>query len=225
MKQKKEKNSSDSQQYPGVRKVIHRISVDYHRSYSLRSYILLFFTFSMLGWVWEVGLCLFMDGKLANRGVLFGPWLPIYGVGGVLVLILFKRFADNPVLTFFLTMFLCSVIEYFTSWILEYTKGVRWWDYSGYFLNINGRICLEASILFGLGGCASIYFLAPFFDQLFQKIPVKIQDGICIILVCIFLCDAVHALFYPNMGVGISDYEIPSKPSHPPKPPVSVPIS
>ena len=90
------------------------------------------------------------------------PGCPFTGQGGVLVLILLKKVRERPVVTFFLTMLICGCVEYATSWVLEMIHhGVRWWDYSGYFLNLNGRVCAEGLLIFGLGGCGFIYILAP----------------------------------------------------------------
>lgn len=58
-------------------------------------------------------------------------------------------------------MVVCSIIEYFASWYLEKAHGIRWWDYSGYFMNLNGRICLEGAVVFGLACCLVVYFVGP----------------------------------------------------------------
>lgn len=179
---------------------------DYMRRYSVQSLILLFFTFSLIGWLWEVCLHIVQDGAFVNRGVMYGPWLPIYGSGGVLILVLLQKVRRNPGLTFFLTVVICGIVEYGTSWYLEVTKGTKWWDYSGYFLNLNGRICAEGLFVFGLGGCAFIYILAPFFDQLYKKIPPYRQMLICLMLIAAFAADSSYSRLHPNMGKGITDY-------------------
>ncbi|MEG0918575.1 MAG: DUF975 family protein [Anaerovoracaceae bacterium] len=183
-----------------------RITIDYHRKYSVVNVILFFFTFSIIGWLWEVSLHLFKDGIFVNRGTLFGPWLPIYGAGGVIVLIALKKLIDKPVLTFFATMILCGIVEYSTSYYLEATKGIKWWDYSGYLLNLNGRICLEGLFVFALGGTAFIYLIAPLFDDLFNKIPLGIRYGMCAVLLGLFASDQVYSHYHPNTGKGITDY-------------------
>ncbi len=183
------------------------LTVEYRRDYSIRSYILLFFTFSGVGWIWEVFLRLVENGDFVNRGVLYGPWLPIYGSGGVLILILLKRVRENVPLTFILTVLICGTVEYVTSWYLEMTKHMKWWDYSGYLLNLNGRICAEGLLVFGLGGCVFIYFAAPLLDDFYKKIPVKVQRILCIVLIALFLTDMVFSRIRPNVGKGITDYE------------------
>ena len=125
---------------------------------------------------------------------------------GALVLFLLKKLFTRPVATFFVSMALCSVIEYFTSWYLEYTKGIRWWDYSGYFMNLNGRICLEGAVIFGLACCAVVYFAGPLIGGLIDKLSPAAQNTLCAVLVALFAADAVYSHFHPNQGAGITDY-------------------
>ncbi|MGN0108130.1 MAG: DUF975 family protein [Hominilimicola sp.] len=183
------------------------IQADYNRSYSITSLILIFFVFSFVGWLWEVSLHLFKDGVFVNRGVSYGPWLPIYGTGGVSVLVALKKLRNKPAVTFVATMVLCGIVEYFTSLFLEMTKGMKWWDYSGYFMNLNGRICLEGLLIFAIAGCAAIYLIAPTLDNLFKKIPRKYKITICAVLIAVFLADQTYAHFVPNTGKGITDYK------------------
>lgn len=183
------------------------IRIHYDRKYSWQSLILMFFTFSFIGWLWEVSLHLFGDGVFVNRGFFHGPWLPIYGTGGVLVLVLLKRFAKKPWLTFLLAIVVCGAVEYFVGWFLWTTQKMYWWNYSGYFLNLHGRICAEGLIVFGLGSCAFIYILAPLFDELFRRIPRRAAAVICAILLTVFAADMVYSLINPNSGAGITDYE------------------
>lgn len=183
------------------------IKEDVEPKYNIKNYILFFFTFSFIGWIWEVLLFLFNTGKFTNRGVLLGPYLPIYGSGGIAILLLLKKFYKKPILTFVLSMTICSVIEYFTSWYLEFTTGLRWWDYSQYFLNINGRICLEGSLIFGFAGCLVIYLLAPKLKKLYNKINIKLQIISCTVFLIIFIIDVVYSNINPNTGEGITDYE------------------
>ena len=180
------------------------LKIDYKRDYSIYSVILLFFTISMIGWCWEVAYGLFTTGNFINKGTMFGPWLPIYGTGGILILLFLSRYREKPVLVFLLTMLLCGVIEYVASVVLEMLYGLKWWDYSGFFLNIDGRVCLEGLILFGLGGAAVIYVLAPLLDNLYRKIPDKIKLILCLILIICFALDLGMSMVSPNTGEGIT---------------------
>ena len=177
------------------------------RDYTIWSLILMFFIFSGIGWIWEVSLHLITDGVFVNRGALHGPWLPIYGSGGILILVLLKRFRNKPMLNFFLILLVCGILEYTTSYVMEMNTGLKWWDYSGYFLNLNGRICAEGLSVFGIGGMAFVYILAPVFDNLIEKIKPIIAKILCIVLLIVFSFDAVYSHFYPNTGEGITDYQ------------------
>lgn len=192
-----------------IPEVLHRkwLKLDYKRDYSLVNIILFFFTFAIIGWLWEVALSLFSTGNFVNRGTLMGPWLPIYGYGGVLILILLKPFREKPYLLFILTCLLCGIIEYLTSWYLEVTYNLRWWDYTGYFININGRVCLEGLLVFGLGGCGFTYLVAPFLDNLYNKIKPSIKYLVAIILLSFFILDNIYCHNNPNMGEGITSYK------------------
>ncbi len=184
------------------------MSLNYLRCYSLWSVVLMFFALSFVGWLWEVGLHLIADGEFVNRGVLHGPWLPIYGTGSVMMLLLLNRFRRKPVLEFVLAVALCGSVEYFTSVYLEFVhNGTRWWDYTGYFLNLNGRICAEGLLVFGIGGMAIVYVLAPFLDGLFRRMPPKTLMAAGLILLVLFAADQVYSSGHPNMGKGITDYE------------------
>lgn len=189
----------------------HFESFNYMKSYSIYSLILMFFSFSMIGWLWEVLLHLISDGEFVNRGVLHGPWLPIYGSGALLIIILLKKFRSKPALEFSLIIFLCGMVEYFTAVYLEMRFGLSWWDYSGYFLNIHGRVCAEGLIVFGLGGMAGVYLLAPLFDRFFSKFNIKIAYGLCVILLGCFIFDKIYSGRYPNTGNGISSDKVNTK--------------
>ena len=183
--------------------------VNYLRHYNISSLILMFFIFSTIGWLWEVSLHLIEDGTFVNRGVMHGPWLPIYGFGGVLVLVVLNKFREKPLLEFISIIILCGIVEYFTSFYLELThNGVKWWDYSGYFLNLNGRICAEGLLVFGLGGIADVYFLSPLLDNLIRKINSKILIPVVTLLVIFFTIDQIYSSEDPNVGTGITDYKI-----------------
>lgn len=186
-----------------------KIKIDYNKKYELTSIILFFFIFSFVGWIWEVALYLFRDGILVNRGTMYGPWLPIYGTGCTLIILLtkfkpFRKMLKNPFLTFFVVMTLCTVIEYATSWYIEATAGMRYWDYNGVFLNINGRVCFECSVFFGLGGCLCVYIVAPFLERKLQKLTSKVKITVCTILILLFSIDNVYCKIYPHTGEGIT---------------------
>ncbi len=180
-------------------------SLHYLRHYSICSVILMFFVFSFMGWVWEVSFHLVTEGKFVNRGVLTGPWLPIYGYGCIMILLLLNKLKKRPVVMFCVAILLCGTVEYLTAVFLENMYNQQWWDYHGYFLNIDGKVCAEGLLVFGIGGMFVVYFVAPLIDTLVRKISLKVVIPICVILVMIFTCDQVYSITHPNTGKGITD--------------------
>ena len=184
-------------------------TINYMRKYSIWSLIAMFFIFVIIGWVWEVILHIIVDGEFVKRGVLHGPWLPIYGYGGILILTVLNKFRDKPLIQFLTIIVLCGTIEYFTAVYLEYAyNGQKWWDYTGYFLNLNGRICAEGLLVFGLGGIAVVYIVAPLLDNIIQKIDRKKLITVCCILLALFIFDNIYSKTDPNVGKGITDYQM-----------------
>lgn len=167
-------------------------------------YVLLFFSLAFIGWLWEVALFFFTDHAFINRGVYRGPYLPIYGVGGLLLCLCFRTLRKRPFLVFGLSLILCSVVEYLTSYFLELRWGIRWWDYSRHFMNINGRICLLGAVIFGLAGTALVCLLLPFYDKVYQRLSGKWRTVLCLLLLVVFVADATYCAVRPNVGKGIS---------------------
>lgn len=174
------------------------------KRYSLSSLVLFFFTFSFAGWLWEVLLHVYYDGMLVNRGMLTGPWLPIYGFGGVFVLSVIRRFAGRPRNVFFFTMLMAGVMEYITGSVLWSAYGMRWWDYSDSLINIKGYVCLEGLLIFGTGGLFFLYIAAPKLERIYSRVPRAFKIGLCAVLTGIFLADAVSSVFNPNIGFGVA---------------------
>lgn len=206
------KNEAEGEIYPSrlspvpeQRKLKSLAHIHYMRHYSVPSLAALFFIFSSFGWAWEVSLCYVQQGILVNRGVLHGPWLPIYGTGGLIVLIFLFVFRRRPALHALATVVLCGVVEYIGGWALESIFHEKWWDYSGFFLNINGRVCAEGLFVFGIAGMAFIYVLSPLLDNLIRKANQKILLPVLAVLIACFAADIVYSRFVPNKGEGITD--------------------
>ncbi len=183
-------------------------SLNYMRHYSIWTLIAVFLSMSVFGWLWEVSLHLITSGVFVNRGALHGPWLPIYGTGSVLILTVLYRFRKNPALEFGMTVLVCGILEYMTSLVMEIaTGGTKWWDYSGYFLNLNGRICAEGLLVFGIGGLAIAYVIAPIIDSLLGRVDERKVKAVCTVLAVLFAADAAYSHFHPNVGKGVTDIE------------------
>ncbi len=125
-----------------------------------QQYVLMFVTYSVLGYVAEVLYCSLLEHKLVNRGFLYGPWIPIYGFGGVVIhlaTINLQLASATCIHVFFTSMLSASCIEYFGSWCMEKCFDLKLWDYSARRFNLNGRVCLLNSTLFGFGGIILTY--------------------------------------------------------------------
>lgn len=159
--------------------------------HSIEIYILLFFTYAILGWLMEVGCKLVETKKFINRGFLIGPYCPIYGWGAIIITLLLNKYLADPIALFIMAIVICSIIEYATSYFMEKIYHARWWDYSRRKYNINGRICLETMIPFGILGVLIMYFANPFFTGIYEKIPEIVLTVICSFLVIVFLIDNI----------------------------------
>ena len=157
----------------------------------IEKYIALFFIYSFAGWVMETVQISIRQKKFVNRGFLIGPICPIYGYGVVLVTILLKKYQDDIIATFFMSIIICGVLEYLTSFFMEKIFNARWWDYSKRKFNINGRICLENLILFGIASCFIVYIVNPFIMQKIELIPELVQNIVIVVLLLIHFIDNI----------------------------------
>ncbi|MCI8575252.1 MAG: putative ABC transporter permease [Bacilli bacterium] len=155
------------------------------------TYILLFFIYSFAGWLLEVGCKLVSHHKFVNRGFLIGPYCPIYGFGALSITLLLKRYQNDWFTLFIMAMLLSSILEYATSFCLEKIFKTRWWDYSSYRFNINGRVCLETLIPFGLFGLFIMYVSNPIFLHLIECIPAIFLSILTILLTLGIIIDSV----------------------------------
>lgn len=157
----------------------------------LKICFLVFITYSFIGWIVEIISVGITNKKIVNRGFLIGPYCPIYGVGAVLM-ILFIDTSKNDLFGIFVkTMVICAILEYLTSYIMEKLFKTRWWDYSNNKFNINGRICLETMILFGIGGCAILYIVSPAMITIYELTPPLLLTIISGILFIVFVTDII----------------------------------
>ena len=133
-----------------------------------RMYFFLFLIYAMMGWCMEVIWGYIQTKKWVNRGFLVGPYCPIYGCGGLLITLCLGDHTDNPFAIFCMSIVICGVLEYLTSYIMEKIFKARWWDYKKRKFNINGRVCLETIIPFGLLSCMILYGTNPLFIGLLE---------------------------------------------------------
>ena len=153
------------------------------------TYFLLYFIYSIIGWFLEVGLAFYEHKKFINRGFLIGPYCPIYGVGCLLLTILLSKYINEPGVIFAFSIFICATLEYLTSYLMEKIFKLRWWDYSNMKFNINGRICLETLIPFGIIGVLVVKYISPFFINMINSINFNFLIIINIIILSILITD------------------------------------
>ena len=150
-------------------------------------YLLIFFAGSFAGYIYEVIFYLLFDHELVNRGFLYGPYLPVYGFGAVILVFLLKRFKKNPLVVFLFAMFVTGVVEYFTGYLMWQIYHKMWWDYTGLFLNIDGYVCLRSVLTFGIGGILLIYLIEPLICKFISNIKKKVYRVSCLLLFIIIL--------------------------------------
>ena len=156
----------------------------------------LFFIYSFLGWLGEVLATAVRQRRYLDRGVLGGPWCLIYGISGVLITVGFHELAVER-RVFFLFLFsavLATAVEWIGGHILERTTHARWWDYSHRKFNLDGYICLQASILWGLLGVAAAMWVAPLLLTAFGLMPALLRQVIIWVLVGLLALDGIGTL-------------------------------
>jgi uncharacterized membrane protein len=159
-------------------------------------YFIAFISFSFFGWIYECIYCTIVDRRWQNRGFLFGPICPIYGISVVLSMIVFGHMHipgisyDTPAWKIFIICALMSaVIEYFTSYTLERIFHAVWWDYSKLPFNLQGRISLFTSLGFGFGGLLVVYVIAPFVESQVNQFQPLMIELFSLILLSLLIAD------------------------------------
>lgn len=159
--------------------------------YELQIYFMIFMIYSVAGWIMECTLSYIQKHKFINRGFLIGPYCPIYGVGVVVGQLFLKDFADNMAIVFILATVLCGVLEYLTSYFMEKIFHARWWDYSKKKFNINGRVCAETLIPFGVLSVFIICLFNPFILDKLSELSETTLNVLTIIFLLIYITDSI----------------------------------
>lgn len=157
----------------------------------IRIYFLLFMIYSVSGWTMEVIGKLIQYKRFINRGFLIGPYCPIYGYGAMLITFLLNKYIGDPIALFVMAIFVCGILEYATSYYMEKMYKARWWDYSQRKFNINGRVCLNTIIPFGLLGLFIMYVSNPFLLSKLNLLPEVWLNVLFWTLLTIFITDNI----------------------------------
>lgn len=170
-----------------------------------------FVLYSFLGWMCETIYCSIDDKKFVNRGFLNGPFCPIYGTGALLVIDIFMKYKDDLLVLFILSVVITSIVEYITSYLLEKIFNLQLWDYSTYSFNLNGRVCLKNSLLFGVLSILAVEVIHPAVEGFLSRLPVWFLITFTGTLVVYFICDVfitVKALIQINKKAGYRQMQL-----------------
>lgn len=167
--------------------------------FSLYHILAFFLIYSCLGWCLEVVYAAATTGQLVNRGFLNGPVCPIYGFGMILVLFFLTPLEDSLLLLYLGGVLLPSALELVGGWVLYKLYRTRWWDYSDRPFNIGGYICLEFSLLWGVGALLMVKAVHPAIAALVDIVPPLVG----FILMCLLY--AVYAADVVATGISASD--------------------
>ena len=180
--------------------------------YTVSLLIFYYFFYSALGWFVESVYCSLAAKKWINRGFLTGPLCPIYGAGAIVFIVCLTKLKETPVfvhifgaefsitplLVFFAGLILADLVEFITSLIMEKLFHARWWDYSEKPFNIQGRICLQHTIYWGVASIVFLYVIQPFFgkyaDKLFPPEAPKVLYIVICVFLAIFVLDIINAV-------------------------------
>lgn len=155
---------------------------------TLEHYFLWFLFYSFVGWMYESILVSCQQHRLVNRGFLNGPLCPIYGTGAILGVAILGN-VRNPVIIFLISMVGATILEYTTSWVMEQLFHARWWDYSNFRFNLQGRVCLLGALIFGLGGVGVVLGSQPYVERVTDMIPLPMLHTLVTVLALITIID------------------------------------
>lgn len=156
--------------------------------------VLLFFIYSLIGWLWETVYCSLKAHHFVYRGFLVGPITPIYGFGVLAVLYFLHPLHDNLLLLYISAAVLVTLLEYVTSFALEKLFHASWWDYKDVPLNINGRVAIPVSLFWGVGCVFIVRVVQPVVEQLVQRLSEQFGFYLPVVLLCIISMDLGYTL-------------------------------
>ena len=157
--------------------------------------VIIFALISFGGWVYETIYCSVVEGEFTKRGFLFGPTCPIYGIGAIAEWLVLGQIS-NPFVVFFIGGFLATVIEYSTGLFLERRFKKKWWDYSMFKFNLHGRICPQASAVFGAFSVTSVFVLVPTMLNILMIFSKHTISVVAFIVVTLYFLDTVASLLW-----------------------------
>ena len=156
--------------------------------YSIMFIFTLFIIYAFIGWLIEIVAALVNNHKFINRGFLVGPIIPIWGVGALLIS-WFVKPSDSVFGLIVSSAFIGTFLEYIVNYIMEKIFKARWWDYSNLPFNIEGRVWLGSSLLFGIGGFLLIRYMNPFFTNILYSVNKVVLCIVSLSILIIMITD------------------------------------
>ena len=163
------------------------------QSYHLTQWVLFFFIYSFIGWVWECCFVSVRKHRWVNRGVMYGPMLPIYGFGALAVLLSTIKVRESIPLIFLFGMTAATLLEYVTGAVMEKIFNVRYWDYSNQKWNLHGYICVTSSLGWGLFSVLLVRIVHVPIENIVLRIPLLITEIIAFVLTIIAAIDVTQS--------------------------------
>ncbi|MBQ7562897.1 MAG: putative ABC transporter permease [Lachnospiraceae bacterium] len=151
----------------------------------------LFVIFSVGGWLWESCYVSVCEKRLVNRGFVTGPFCTIYGCAAVVIYPLLLPISGNYIALFFGGMALATMLEYFTSIVMEKLFHMRWWTYEDKKFNFQGRICLSASLLWGAASILFYLVFIPGVNHFLSLYPESVGEKVYTVVFVVYLVDFI----------------------------------
>lgn len=151
-------------------------------TYTLTQWLFYFYFYCFFGWCFESTYVSIKDRKLTNRGFMRGPFLPLYGSGGLMMLAVSMPFRDNVFLMYVAGCVGATLLEYVTGVVMEALFKVRYWDYSKQKFNFHGYICLGSSLAWGFLTILMTVFLHVPVERMVLSIPDQVLTVVTIVL-------------------------------------------
>lgn len=160
--------------------------------------LLLFFIYALIGWILETSYAIYNLGHFVKRGFLFGPICPIYGFGAVIMINYIEKYKDNSFKLFLYSIIIFSIFEYLAGYALDALFADKWWDYSNEFFNLNGRISIFYSFVWGIFAILFVNHINPFVkkyvDKILNNIPYLLQISILYLITIIYFIDTIFSI-------------------------------
>lgn len=165
---------------------------------TLTNIIFVFFICAVLGWLVEIGYVYLINGKLVSRGMTYGPYCSIYGVGAVILYLIFhnvERTRSNIPYIFLSSSLSMGTLELVSGLGFKYLFGIEMWSYDGQFLEILDYTTVPILIGWGILGTFFVFFIQPLLQKIISFVPTNLSKSIATIITIIYLIDFSFSIF------------------------------